>query len=127
MRCGAAPHARDQQRAQQRGDEDVAVTHDRGSEHLALQTGQAERRVSRVQRVVGPLQEIGDHERRVHDRHRDDPDAEPDRRGESREQHAEGHAAERREDECGGVARKAAAVRPCENEEGKHDPCQRGA
>ena len=70
-----------------------------------------------VQRVVRALQQIGDDERRVRDRHRDDPGGEPARRRDRREQHAERHAAERRERQRRRLARQAAAVGPREREQ----------
>ena len=49
-----------------------------------LQPRQTRRRVRGVERVVGLLQQVGDHKRRVGQRHRDDPERQPARRRHAR-------------------------------------------
>ena len=80
-----APGDRDGQQAPERaGDEQIAVTHHRGAEHGALQPRQPGGRVGGVQRVVRALQQVGDDERRVGERHRHDPRRQPPRRRDAR-------------------------------------------
>ena len=84
--CCERPTAAASSAPERTRDEQVAVAHHRRAEHRALQLRQAGRRVGGVQRVVGPLQQIGDDERRVGERHRDDPRRQPARRRDRRKQ-----------------------------------------
>jgi hypothetical protein len=76
--------------------------------------------MSRVERVVGGLQQIGDHEYRVGACHRHNPDREPARRRDACDQGAERHATERREQDARALADERAAIGPRQDEQ-RHD------
>jgi len=116
-----------EQTAERAGDEQVAVAHHGRAEHLALQARQPGGWVRGVQRVVGSPQQVGDHERGVHDRHRDDPRGQPAGRRHRGQERAERHAAQTREHERRRLARQAAAVGPGEREQRRRQQRQRGS
>ena len=115
--CSERPTVAASSAPEHAGDEQVAVAHHRRAEHRALKLRQAGHRMRGVEGVVGPLQQVGDHQRRVGDGHRHDPGGQPARRRDGREQHAERRAAERREDERRPLARQAAAIDPRQREQ----------
>ena len=78
-----------------RGDEEIAEAHHRGAEQLALELRQAEPRRGGVERVVGRLELLGDHQHGVADRHQHDPHLQPGQARHLRQQHAERDAGER--------------------------------
>jgi hypothetical protein len=106
-----------QQTAEHPGDEQVAVAHHRRAEQLGLQAWQAARRMGCVERVVWGLQETGDHKYCVSASHRHDPNRKPACRRDARDQGAERHAAERREQDARALAKKSAAIRPRQHEQ----------
>jgi len=116
-----------QQGAEHAGDEQVAVAHHCRAEQLTLQPRQAGGRVRRVERVVGTLQQVGDHERRVDERHREDSGGEPARRRDGGEQHTERDTAERGERKRRGLSCQRAGVRPGKREQRQHEQRPRGA
>jgi hypothetical protein len=63
--------------AEHRRRDQVAVAHHRRAERGALKARQPRRGSSRVERVVRSLQEIGDDQRGVGERHRHDPHGQP--------------------------------------------------
>ena len=101
------------QQAPQRGrDEEVAVAHHRRAEHAALQLRQARHRVGGVERVVRALQQVGGHQRRVGERHQDDPPRQPPGRGDGRQQDAQRDTAEPRQAAAPPPARGGCRGRP---------------
>jgi hypothetical protein len=76
--------------------------------------------MSCVERVVRCLQQGGDHERRVSAGHRHDSNRKPAGWSYARDQGAERHAAERREQNARALAEERAAIGPGQNEQ-RHD------
>jgi len=74
-----------------------------------------------IQRRVGTLEQIGDHEPRIGHRHRDDPCPQPSGWGERCDQHAERDAAEPGESECACLARETAAIDPGDGKEQRRE------
>ncbi len=79
-----------------------------------------------VESVVGLLQQVGDHKRRVGDRHRDYSQRQPPRGRDTRDQRPERHTAERRQHHRRALPRKATTVDPRKHEQGAHQQRQGG-
>jgi len=82
--------------------------------------------VGGVECVVGLLQQVGDHQRRVRHGHRHDAQRKPARGRDARDQRAERHTAERRQRYGRALPRQTAAIGPREREYGQDEQRERG-
>ena len=74
-------------------------------------------RMGCVERLIGGLQQAGDHKYGVGAGHCHDPDRQPARRRDTRDQSTERHAAERREQDARSLADERAAIGPRQDEQ----------
>ena len=101
-------------------DEEIAVAHHRRAEHGGLQPRQAAAGWAALSALLGALQQVGRHQRRVGHGHQDDPPAEPSRGCHGGQQHPEGDAAESRQRERRRLTREVTAVGPRQCEQRDH-------
>jgi len=80
-----------------------------------------------VERIVGLLQQVGYHQRRVRERHRDDPHRQPARWRHRGDHRAERHAAERRQRSRRTLPGKSAAIGPRQRKRSRHEHDERRA
>ena len=125
-RCADAPSPASRPPSTAR-DEEIAVAHHGRAEHRTLEPRQPGGRVRRVERMVGPVEQIGGHERRVGSRHREDACGEPAPRRDGSQQRSQGDTAERRQDHRSALPREPAAIGPGENEQRQHEQRREGA